>query len=75
MESIIGLYKTECVRVGPFHDGPLKTITDVEYARMAWVEWFNNRRLHSSLDYTAPATYEATHYAVTDAGEPARVTN
>ena len=36
MESIIGLFKTECVRPGPFHAGPLRTTADVEYATMAW---------------------------------------
>ena len=24
---------------------------DVEYTTMEWVDWFNNRRLHSQLDY------------------------
>ncbi len=32
METIIGLYKTECLRTTVFHDGPYKTVTDVEYA-------------------------------------------
>jgi putative transposase len=40
MESIIGLYKTECVRPGPFHIDTFKTLADVEYATMAWVDWF-----------------------------------
>ena len=48
MESIIGLYKTEYIRPGPFHAEPLRTIADVEYATMAWVDWWNNRRLHST---------------------------
>ncbi len=48
METISGLYKTECVRPGPFHDQPFKTIADVEYATMAWVDGWNNRRLHST---------------------------
>ena len=39
MESIIGLYKTECVRPGPFHASPFKTLSDVEFATMAWVDW------------------------------------
>jgi transposase InsO family protein len=63
MESIIGLYKTECIRPGPFHRTPLKTITDVEYATMAWVEWWNNRRLHSTLAMITPAEHEQAHYA------------
>jgi transposase InsO family protein len=63
MESIIGLYKTECVRPGPFHAGPFKTLADVEYATMAWVDWYNHRRLHSTLDMATPAEHEAAHYA------------
>jgi putative transposase len=37
MESIIGLYKTECLRPGPFLAGSLKTVADVEFATRAWV--------------------------------------
>ena len=35
----------------------------VELATLAWVEWFNNRRLHSELDNIPPAEFEANHYA------------
>ncbi len=49
MESVIGLYKTECLRPGPFVASPLKTLADVEFATMAWVDWWNNRRLHSTI--------------------------
>jgi len=49
MESIIGLYKTECIRTAVFHDRPYKTVTDVEYATAGWVDWYNHRRLHSRL--------------------------
>ena len=62
-ESIIGLYKTECIRPGPFHSEPLRTIADVEYATMAWVDWSNNRRLHSTLGMLTPNKYEQDHYA------------
>lgn len=54
MESIIGLYKTECLRPGPFLTGPLKTVADVEFATLAWVDWWNNRRLHSSIGNIPP---------------------
>jgi transposase InsO family protein len=63
MESVIGLYKTECIRPGPFHDQPLKTIADIEYATMAWVDWYNNRRLHSTLGMIPPTEFEHAHYA------------
>jgi putative transposase len=70
MESIVGLYKTECVRTGPFHTGPLKSLADVEFATMAWVDWYNHRRLHSTLGMLTPAEAEATHYAATTAPQP-----
>lgn len=63
MESVIGLYKTECIRTTVFHAGPYRTIADVEYATSGWVDWYNERRLHGSLGMLSPAEYEATHYA------------
>jgi transposase InsO family protein len=71
MECIVGLYKTECIKPDVFHTGPLKTISDVEYATMAWVDWYNNDRLHSSLGYLPPAEHEAAHYAANTASQPA----
>lgn len=63
MESIIGLFKTECIATTVFHDGPYKTSADIEYATAGWVDWYNHRRLHSSLGYNTPAEIEAAHYA------------
>jgi putative transposase len=63
METINGLYKAECIRTPVFHDGPWRTIADVEYATAIWVEWYNNRRLHSSLGMISPTEFEAAHYA------------
>ena len=63
METINGLYKAECIRTTVFHDGPYKTIGDVEYATAGWVDWYNNRRLHSSLGMIPPVEYEQAHYA------------
>jgi putative transposase len=57
-ESVIGLYKTECVR----HDGPFQTVDDLELARLSWVHWFNNARLHSSIGYQSPIEYENQYY-------------
>ncbi len=70
METIIGLFKTEAIRPGPFHHGPLKSISDVEFTTMAWVDWFNHRRLHSTLGMLTPAEAEAAHYAATTALHP-----
>ena len=63
MECVIGLYKTECIRTTVFHPGAYRTISDVEYATAGWVDWYNNRRLHSTLDYTTPVEFETAHYA------------
>ena len=63
METINGLYKAECIRTTVFHDGPYKTIADVEYATAGWVDWYNNRRLHGSLAMLTPVEYEQAHYA------------
>jgi len=70
-ETTIGLFKTECVgRGSPFLTGPLRTLDDVEYATMEWIDWFNNRRLHSQLDYVPPEEYEAAYYAHLRASQP-----
>ncbi|MGH3480079.1 MAG: IS3 family transposase [Nocardioidaceae bacterium] len=63
METIIGLFKTECIRTTVFHSGAYKTIAEVEYATAGWVDWYNHRRLHSSLDMIPPVEYEQAHYA------------
>lgn len=63
METINGLYKTECVQTTVFHAGSYKTIADVEYATAGWVDWYNNRRLHGTLGMVSPLEYETTHYA------------
>ena len=49
MECVIGLYKTECNPTTVCHTGPYRAIGDVEYATAGWVDWYNNRRLHSTL--------------------------
>jgi putative transposase len=63
MESINGLYKAECIRTTVFHDGPYKTLADVEYATAGWVDWYNQRRLHGSLGMISPTEFETAHYA------------
>lgn len=63
METINGLYKSECVRTTIFHEGPYKSIADVEYATAGWVDWYNHRRLHGSLGMVSPDEHEAAYYA------------
>ncbi len=57
-ESIIGLYKTEVIR----HKGPWRTLEDVEFATLEWVEWFNNRRLLGPIGYVPPAEFEESYH-------------
>lgn len=57
-ESVIGLYKTECVR----RDGPIRTVEDLELTTASWVHWFNTRRLHSKIGNIPPVEYEQNYY-------------
>jgi putative transposase len=57
-ESLIGLYKLECVR----RDGPWRGVDDLELATLGWVHWFNHQRLHSKIGYVPPAEHEAQYY-------------
>ena len=51
MECVIGPFKTEGIRTTVFHHVPYRQVTDVEWAAVGWVDWYNNGRLHSRLDY------------------------
>lgn len=57
-KSTIGLYKTECVKI----DGPFRTVEGLELATLSWVHWFNEHRLHSSIDYMTPVEKESEYY-------------
>ena len=56
-ETTIGLYKAEVIDRG----GPWKTLADVEFATLKWVDWYNNSRLHGACDRLPPAEYELNH--------------
>ena len=58
-ETMNGLYKTELIR----RQGPWRNAEHVELATLAWVEWFNTRRLHSELGDVPPTEFEANYYA------------
>ncbi len=78
-ESLIGLYKTECVRP----EGPWRGVDDLELATLGWVHWSRYAgdplpsRLHTALGYLPPIDYETEHYRHNDPrqqpqpGEPA----
>jgi hypothetical protein len=43
------LVKSECIRTTVFHEGPYKTLADLEYATAGWVDSYSNRGLHGSI--------------------------
>ncbi len=57
-ETIIGLYKTELIRMR----GPWKGLDDVEYSTLEWVDWFNHRRLLEPIGNIPPAEKEDNYY-------------
>jgi putative transposase len=62
-ESVMGLFKNEAIRPdSPFRTGPLHGLPDVEKITLEYVDWYNNHRLHGSLDYQTPEEYEQTYY-------------
>jgi transposase InsO family protein len=71
-QTLIGLFKTECIRTTVLHDGPYRSVHDVEYDAAGWVDWLNQRRLHSSLGYLTPTEYKQAHHAALNR-EPAPV--
>lgn len=57
-ETINGLYKAEVIR----RRGPWRSLEDVEFATLEWVDWFNNRRLLEPLGNVPPVEYEQAYY-------------
>lgn len=53
-ESVIGIFKTEVIK----QLGPWKTMQDVEWETMHWVNWYNTARLLGSIGYIPPAEAE-----------------
>lgn len=58
-ESVMALFKTEVIR----RQGPWRSLDAVEFATLAWVDWFNTRRLLEPIGYVPPAEREAEYYA------------
>jgi putative transposase len=53
-ETVNGLYKTELI----WRRGPWRTAEDVELATLAWVDWWNHRRLHGACGDVPPMEFE-----------------
>lgn len=56
-ENIIGLYKTEVIAYNRWQG-----VEDVELATLEWVDWFNKRRLPSSIGYVPPVEFGQAYY-------------
>ena len=58
-ESIIGLFKTEVITFF----GTWKTVAQVEWETLNWVNWYNNERLHGAIGHRPPKDVEDAFYA------------
>ena len=58
-ECVIGLFKTEVIN----QIGPWKSMREVEWETLKWVDWYNNRRLLGPIGYIPPAEAEEAFYA------------
>ena len=56
-ETINGLYKAEVIRP----NGPWRSIEEVEFATLEWVDWFNNRQLLAPIGNIPPVEFEARY--------------
>jgi transposase InsO family protein len=66
-ESIIGLFKTEVINFL----GPWKSVSQVEWETLKWVDWYNTDRLHSAIGYVTPQEAEEEFYKTLNADEKA----
>jgi len=57
-ESINGLFKAEVI----WRRGPWRSVEAVEFATLAWVDWFNNRRLLEPIGDVPPIEFEQAYY-------------
>ncbi len=57
-ESINSLYKAEVIH----RHGPWRNVDAVELRTLAWVDWFNNRRLFGPTGQVPPVEYEQAYY-------------
>ena len=62
-ETVIGLFKAEVIR----RLGPWRSLEAVEWATLAWGDWFNHRRLLEPIGNIPPAEAEARFYATLEA--------
>ncbi len=57
-ETVNGLYKAELIYARP----AWPSVTEVEFATMNWVHWWNHDRIHESLNYRTPVEIENAYH-------------
>ena len=62
-ETIFGLFKTEIIHP----NGPWRSLEEVEFATLEWVDWFNNRRLLGPIGDIPPVEFEQMYYERSEA--------
>ena len=61
-ETINGLFKAEMTH----RKGPWQSFDALEYARLEWADWFNNRRTLEPIGNITPAEAEQQFYSALD---------
>ncbi|MBP2151655.1 transposase InsO family protein [Xanthobacter flavus] len=61
-ETINGLYKAEVIH----RRGPWRSFEAVEFATLAWFDWFNHRRLLEPIGNIPPVAAKERYYAMLD---------
>ena len=56
--TIFGLFKAEVIWL----NGPWRSLEEVEFAALEWVDWFNHRRLLEPIGDIPPAEFEQMYY-------------
>lgn len=57
-ETVIGLFNAEVIH----RQGPWRDVEQVEFATLAWADWYNSRRLLEPLGHVPPVEYETAYY-------------
>ena len=58
VESTIGQVKTELIK----RRGPWRSIEQLEFALLEYIDWWNHRRLHSQIGMRPPVEVETEYY-------------
>lgn len=61
------MFKTEVIKFL----GPWKSVGQVEWETLKWVDWYNKTRLHSAIGYVTPNEAEEEFYTSLNAAAKA----